>query len=60
MLEEQEIILKSYYGKVIEIFGKERLIELLQLMKQLETVMSSEIEEMEATDTDGGNDGMDD
>ena len=60
LLEEQEIILKSYYGKVIEIFGKERLIELLQLMKQLETVMSSEIEEMEATDTDGGNDGMDD
>ena len=37
-----------------------KMAELLQLMKQLETVMSSEIEEMEATDTDGGNDGMDD
>lgn len=52
LLEEQEQILKKYYGKVIGKFGKENLIELLQLMKQLETVMSSEIEEMEATKRD--------
>ena len=47
LLTEQEEILKAYYGKVIEKFGKDNLIQLLQLMKQLETVMSSEIEEME-------------
>ena len=44
LLEEQEEILKKYYGRVIEKFGKENLVLLLQLMKQLETVMSSEIE----------------
>lgn len=48
LFNEQEEILRKYYGKVIGKFGKENLIELLQLMKQLETVMSSEIEEMEA------------
>lgn len=47
LLKEQEEILKAYYGNVIEKFGKEKLIQLLQLMKQLETVMSSEVEEME-------------
>lgn len=52
LLEEQAQILKKYYGKVIGKFGKENLIKLLQLMKQLETVMSSEIEEMEATKRD--------
>lgn len=47
LLREQEEILKKYYGNVIEKFGKNNLIRLLQLMKQLETIMSSEIEEME-------------
>lgn len=47
LLREQEEILKKYYGNVIEKFGKDNLIRLLQLMKQLETIMSSEIEEME-------------
>lgn len=47
LLEEQEEILKKYYAQVIEEFGKQNLIDLLQLMKQLETVMSSKIEEME-------------
>lgn len=50
---EQEQILKEYYERVIKKFGKENLIELLQLMKQLDTVMSSEIEEMEVMDEDG-------
>ena len=60
LLDEQETVLKTCYGKVIEIFGKQRLIELLQLMKQLDTVMSIEIEKLEAADEDGRNDGMDD
>ena len=50
LLEEQEQLLKEYYGKVIIKFGKGNLIKLLQMMKQLETVMSSVIEDMEATD----------
>lgn len=50
LLNEQEEILKKYYGKVIEKFGKEKLIEMLQLMKELETIMSSEFEEMEVKD----------
>lgn len=47
LLDEQETILKEFYEKVIRKFGKQNLIDLLQLMKQLDTVMSSEIEEME-------------
>lgn len=53
MLDEQEKIMKKYYREVIEEFGKENLIELLQLMKQLDTVMSSKIEEMEERERDG-------
>lgn len=48
MLEEEETALKQYYGKVITSYGRENLIQLLQLMKQLETVMSTEFEELEA------------
>ncbi len=47
MLNNQEEIFKKYYGKVFEKFGRDNLIQLLQLMKQLETVMSSEMEKME-------------
>lgn len=47
ILETQEETLKKYYGKVIDKFGKENLIQLLQMMKQLETVMDAELEEME-------------
>ena len=32
MLKSQEEILKKYYGRVIEKFGKDNLIQLLQLM----------------------------
>ena len=45
--KDQEETLRKFYGKVIENFGKENLIQLLQLMKQLETIMSSELEKME-------------
>ena len=47
LLQAQEEILKKYYEKVIERFGRENMIQLLQMMKQLETIMSSEMEEME-------------
>ncbi len=47
MLEEEEEALKRYYGKVITSYGKENLLQLLQLMKQLENVMSEEFKGME-------------
>lgn len=43
-VEEQQSIMKEYYGKVIQKYGKENLLKLLQMMKQLETVMSEEME----------------
>lgn len=56
LLRRQEEILKEYYGRVIRKYGKENLIQLLQLMKQLETVMSSEMEGMEGIADDDGAD----
>ena len=53
LLNQQEEVLKEYYGRVIQKYGKENLIQLLQLMKQLETVMSSEMEGMEEMADDG-------
>ena len=47
LLEEQELIVKEFYGRVIDSFGKENLIHLLHQMKELETVMTREIEQME-------------
>lgn len=47
LLEQQQAVNKEYYGNVIRQFGKDNLIELLNLMKQLETVMYSEQEKME-------------
>ena len=56
MLQSQEEILKKYYGRVFEKFGKDNLILLLQLMKQLETVMSREMENLEVEKHDEGAD----
>ncbi len=53
LLREQEEVLKNYYGKVIEKYGKDNMVQLLQLLKQLETVMCSTMEEMEAVDDAG-------
>ena len=59
LIGEKEACLKDYYGKVIEAFGKENLIKLLQLMKQLDTVMTSKIEEMEVSEENDRDDGID-
>lgn len=45
LLEENQERIINYYGRVIEKFGREKLIEMLQMMKQLDTVMQSELEE---------------
>ena len=50
LLKEQEEILRKFYGNVIDKFGKEKLIQLLQLMKELDTIMCSEFEDMEEED----------
>lgn len=42
---EQETKLKEYYGTVFEKFGRENLMQLLKLMKQLEEIMESSFEE---------------
>ncbi len=47
MLTEQREVLKEYYGRVIKSYGRDNLMQLLQLMKQLETVMSAETEGIE-------------
>lgn len=52
LFEQQEKVLKDFYGKVIEKFGVDNLVRLLNLMKQLETHMETEIEEMELIDDD--------
>lgn len=52
LLAEEEEILKSFYGKIIEKFGKENLIQMLQLMKQLETIISAEAENLEGEEAD--------
>ncbi len=50
ILEEQENILRNYYGRVVKKYGKENFVLLLQLMKQLENVMHSEIERTQIQD----------
>lgn len=52
LLHKNEELLKDYYGRVIEKFGKENLIQLLQMMKQLDTVMESELEEAKEGEAD--------
>lgn len=56
LLEQQQNAFKEYYGKVIDKFGRDNLIQLLNLMKQLETVMSSELEGMGVADDVDGRD----
>ncbi len=47
MLAEEEDTLKEFYGRVFARFGKDSLMELLRLMKQLESVMGAEFKAME-------------
>ena len=47
---QQEKMIKELYEKVIEKFGEDNLVQLLNLMKQLETYMESEMEEMGLVD----------
>ena len=51
-LEEQQEILKDFYGRVICRYGRENLVLLLRQMRELETIMSSEMEEEEDVNED--------
>lgn len=48
LLDEEKEVLREFYGRVIQSYGRDNLIQLLQLMKQLETTMSVELESMQA------------
>lgn len=54
LVERQQAVLKEYYERVIGKFGRDNLIQLLNLMKQLEIIMGSELEEMEASEDVNG------
>lgn len=45
LIEEKDRAFRDFTGRVTERFGKENMITLLCLIKELETIMSSEIEE---------------
>ena len=59
LFREQENLLRECYGKVIEKFGKDNLVLMLKLMKQLDILMCSEIKEIEEADFHGRDDEMD-
>jgi len=52
LVARNEEILKKYYGNVIKKYGQEDMIQLLQMMKRLETVVQSEFEDEEGVETD--------
>ncbi|MGN8862982.1 hypothetical protein ACTNCE_13845 [Dorea longicatena] len=53
LFKGQEMILRECYGKVINKFGKDNLIMLLKMMKQLDNLMCSEIKGMGEVDSYG-------
>lgn len=59
LFQEQEMILRECYGKVIDKFGKENLTQMLKLMKQLDELMCAEIKEIGEEDLHGRDDEMD-
>lgn len=46
-VEKQAQVLKNFYGKVIEKFGKEKFIRFLHMMNKLDEIMQEEIQELE-------------
>ena len=54
LFRQQETVVKEFYGKVIEKFGADNMVQLLNLMKQLETLMKSEFEEREMIEDEAG------
>ena len=59
LFQEQEAILRNCYEKVIKKFGKDNLISLLKLIKQMDGLMCSEIKEMGEGESYGRDDESD-
>lgn len=56
LMENQEKRFRAYYGRVIEQYGRDEMIRLLDMMKRLEDVMRDEWKETEVdADADGEN-----
>lgn len=50
VFEETDNKLKDFYSKVLEKFGKDKMIQMLHLMKEFDSVMRTEVEQMEETE----------
>lgn len=49
VFEETDSKLRYFYTRVLQKFGKDKMIQLLQLMKEFDSVMRTELEQMEDT-----------
>ena len=47
VFEETDNKLRDFYSRVLQKFGKDKIVQLLQLMKEFDLVMSTELEQME-------------
>ncbi|MDD6188943.1 MAG: MarR family winged helix-turn-helix transcriptional regulator [Clostridiales bacterium] len=47
VFEETDGRLREFYTRILEKLGKEKVVELLQLMKEFDSVMRTELEQME-------------
>lgn len=47
VFEETDGKLREFYTRVLQKFGKEKVVQLLQLMKEFDSVMRTELEQME-------------
>ena len=47
VFEETDSKLREFYTRILQKFGKEKIVQLLQLMKEFDSVMRTELEQME-------------
>ena len=47
VFEETDNKLRYFYSRVLQKFGKDKIVQLLQLMKEFDSVMRTELEQME-------------
>ena len=56
LLKEQEACMSSFYEGVIEEYGKDKLVSLLELMRELEHVIGKKAQEWEEENHESGED----
>ena len=47
VFEDTDNKLRDFYSRVLQNFGKDKIVQLLQLMKEFDSVMRTELEQME-------------